>query len=101
MSVLPPGQARIFREVATRCPLLADTSMQRLILCSRVLCVHAFPLLCSQCRLLVRDVVLPPLLIDAAVGRRHGAVCSTVRPVGRAALLLFGPHLEGAVVEAL
>ena len=49
--------------------------------------------------LLVRDVVLPPLLIDAAVGSVR-----SVRPVGRhgaVLLLLFGPHLEGAVVEAL
>ena len=47
--------------------------------------------------LLVRDVVLPPLLIDAAVGRVR-----SVRPVGRrGVLLLFGSHLESAVVEAL
>ena len=46
--------------------------------------------------LLVGDVVLPPLLIDAAVGRVR-----SVRPVGRAVLLLFGAHLESAVVEAL
>ena len=49
--------------------------------------------------LLVRDVVLPPLLINAAVGRVR-----SVRPVGRhgaVLLLLFGSHLEGAVVEAL
>ena len=84
MSVLPPGQARIFREVATMCPRVAATSMQRLILLRSCGGVGG---------LLVRDVVPPPRLIDAAV-------CSTVRPVGRAALL-FGSHLEGTVVEAL